>query len=344
MKNKELERSPSKGQGLTPPVELLDFLRVSKNLVLATHINPEGDALGSTIALGIALARLGKNIALYNRDRVPSFYKYLPGSESFSNSDFKKLIKEFMDSKGQIDGIVLLDCNTPERAEIEKPEDVPLVIIDHHETERDISAIKWILPQAPATGLMVYYLIKALEVTINYEMAVNLYTAIAIDTGTFRYGNTTPEALEVGSELIALGVKPELISEALYGSWTVNRFNLFRECLNSLEIIDGIAFSYVTEEMVRTTGSSPEDTENFSNFPLTIKDVKVSLLLRQIGPDKWKASLRSKGNIDVANIASSFGGGGHRNAAGAFIDGRLEEIKRSIIGVVKRFIGEGVKG
>ena len=333
----------------SPPEELLEFLRKAKALILATHINPEGDALGSTIALGIALERMGKRVGLYNRDGVPYFYNYLPGAEKFSNSDFKALIREFRDSTGKVDGIVLLDCNTPERAAIERPtvtsppgEDIPLVIIDHHEIETTTVAsppacglsravIKWILPQAPATGLMIYYLIKALAVKIDYEIAVNLYTAIAIDTGTFRYGNTTPEALEVAAELIELGVRPELIAEALYGSWTVNRFNLFRECLNTLEIIDGIAFSYVTEESLRSTGSSPEDTENFSNFPLTIKDVKVSVFLRQIGPDKWKASFRSKGNIDVAKIARSFGGGGHRNAAGAFIDGGLQEIKRLIL-------------
>ncbi len=319
---------------ISPPKEIIEFLKNSKNLVLATHINPEGDAIGSTIALGIALERLGKNTLLYNRDGVPYFYRFLPGHERFTNSDFKALRKGFQESRGPVNAVILLDCNTPERAAIEVPPDTTLLIIDHHEPsevfKKPASSIQWIEPSAPATGVMVYYLIKALGVEIDYEIAVNLYTAIAIDTGTFRYSNTTPASLQIASELLLLGVRPELVSEALYDSWSINRFKLLIECLNTLEIIDDIAITYVTEESFKKTGTSQEDTENFSNFPRMIRDVKVSVFLRQIGRDKWKASLRSKGDIDVREVAWFFGGGGHRNAAGFIIEGSLEEIKKKI--------------
>jgi len=318
---------------ISPPKEIIEFLKNSKNLILATHINPEGDALGSTIALSISLERLGKNTILYNRDGVPYFYRFLPGHERFSNSDFKTLTRDFQELRGPVDAVILLDCNTPERAGIEIPPDTTYIIIDHHEPVGGLPenrALEWIEPSAPATGVMVYYLIKALGVEIDYEIAVNLYTAIAIDTGTFRYSNTTPETLKLASELLSLGVKPEEISEALYDSWSINRFKLLIECLNTLELTDGIAITYVTEELFKKTGTSQEDTENFSNFPKIIKDVKVSVFLRQIGRDKWKASLRSKGDIDLREVAWSFGGGGHRNAAGFIIEGSLEEIKKKI--------------
>lgn len=338
-----------------PPDELINFLTRSKNLVLVTHINPEGDALGSTLALGMALERLGKKITFFDRDRVPEFYRFLPGAERFRDSDFKALLNDIKNSIGIIDAIILLDCNTPERAGIEVPLEIPLIVIDHHETERLAvsspvvtsapvggesnslsSIVKWIVPGAPATGVLIYYLIKALDIKIDYEMALNLYTAIAIDTGTFRYSNTTPEVLQIAAELLSIGVRPEMVSEALYDSWTTGRFRLLIECLNTLEIDSGIAITHVTEEDFKKTGTSSEDTENFSNFPRMIMDVKVSLFLRQIGPDKWKASLRSKGDINVAKIAERFGGGGHKNAAGFIIEGRLEDIKRLITEEVKR--------
>lgn len=333
-----------------PPEELVNFLIGSKNLVLVTHINPEGDALGSTLALGIALERLGKKITLFDRDRVPEFYRFLPGWQRFSNSDFKVLLNDIKNSIGIIDAIVLLDCNTPERAGIEVPEGVPLVVIDHHETERLAvsspvsSTVKWIVPGAPATGVLIYYLIRALNIKMDYEIALNLYTAIAIDTGTFRYSNTTPEVLQIAAELLSLGVRPEMVSEALYDSWTRGRFRLLIKCLNTLEIDSGIAITYVTEEDFKKTGTSSEDTENFSNFPRMIRDVKVSVFLRQTGPDKWKASLRSKGDINVAKIAEVFGGGGHKNAAGFIIEGRLEDIKRLIAEEVKKAMIEEVAG
>lgn len=319
---------------ISPPKEIIEFLKNSKNLILATHINPEGDAIGSTVALGIALERLGKNTLLYDRDGVPHFYRFLPGHERFFNSDFKTLIKGFQESRGPVDTIILLDCNTIERAAIEVPPDTTILIIDHHEPpeafKKPARAIPWIEPSAPATGVMVYYLIKALGVEIDYEIAVNLYTAIAIDTGTFRYSNTTPETLNLAAELLSKGVRPEQVSEALYDSWSINRFKLLIECLNTLEIIDGIAITYVTEESFKKTGTSQEDTENFSNFPRMIRDVKVSVFLRQIDANKWKASLRSKADIDVGEVARAFGGGGHRNAAGFIIEGSLEEIKKKI--------------
>lgn len=319
---------------MRPPEELIEFLKSAKALVLATHINPEGDALGSTIALSLALEEMGKRTALFNRDGVPYFYKFLPGWERFSNSDFNVLIEDFQSQNNRIDGVILLDCNSPERASIELPEDIPLVIIDHHgkspgDSGRP-STFEWIEPEAPATGVMVYHIINSLGVKIDYRIALNLYTAIAIDTGTFRYPNTTPESLIIAAELIKTGVKPEMVSQALYNNWTVNRFKLLIECLKSLEIKNGIAISVVTEEDFKKTQTSQEDTENFSNFPMVLKDVELSIFLRQIGPEKWKASLRSKADIDVAKIARRFKGGGHKNAAGFVIDGTLEEIKKNI--------------
>jgi len=179
--------------------------------------------------------------------------------------------------------------------------------------------------------MMVYYLIKELGATITREMATNLYAAIAIDTGTFRYRNTTPEVLRVCASLIDSGADPASIAEAMYETWSEKRFRLLVSVLNTLEIVDGVAFTHATEEMFRETGASPDETENFSNFPRMIGDVKVSAFFREMDGGYLKASLRSRGDTNVARIAEVFDGGGHRNAAGYKIKADLRTAKERLL-------------
>ncbi len=309
------------------PEEVIEFFKKGKGFIIATHINPEGDALGSSIALAMALERLGKKTILYDKDPVPYFYSYLPWSERFRNGDLNSIIES-----GSPDGIVLIDCNHPERAGIElMGKEYPFLIIDHHETERDTDAIKWIEPTAPATGVMVYYLISALGIEIDTDIAINLYTAIAVDTGTFRYSNTDAKTLEISAELLKKGVRPEVVSRALYENWTLERFCLLIEALKKLAFMDGIALTYVTQEDFKKTNTTSLDTENFSNFPRMVNNVEVSVFLREIENNKWKVSLRSKGKINVARISQEFNGGGHKEAAGFTIYGRIEDVKIEII-------------
>ncbi|MEW6214691.1 MAG: bifunctional oligoribonuclease/PAP phosphatase NrnA [Nitrospirota bacterium] len=323
---------------LVPPKDLLNFLRNEDNFLLATHVNPEGDAIGSTIALSMALETLGKNTVIYDRDIVPEFYRFLPGHERFINS--------ISNLKSQISNLILLDCNTLERAEIEGMRFKYSAVIDHHgpaplcgarpgteksTTHGDFGDIRWIEPKAAATGLMVFYLIKELGIKITREIAINLYSAISVDTGTFRYSNTTAEVLRVGAELIEAGASPAYISNHLYETWSEERFALLIMALNTLEIRGDVAITVVTKEMYQKTGAGPADTENFCNFPRMMKDVKVSALFREIDDNYWKVSLRSRGDINVAKVATVFDGGGHENAAGYKIMAELESAKESLL-------------
>jgi bifunctional oligoribonuclease and PAP phosphatase NrnA len=305
------------------PPELLSFLRQKDDFFIATHINPEGDALGSSLALSIALNAIGKNTVLFDRDGVPEFYRFLP--------DCEKIMKDYAGVQSLNLSLLLLDCNTPERAGIEGLTFRQSAVIDHHETESDFGDIRWIEPKAAATGLMIFYLIKALGVGISKEMAVNLYTAIAIDTGTFRFGNTTAEVLRVASELADAGAQPAHISGNLYEIWSEARFNLLRMALQTLEIKNKVAFTFVNRRMYRETGAGPEDTENFSSFPRIMKDIRISVFFREIDDDYWKVSLRSKGDINVASVASLFNGGGHKNAAGYFVRAPLKAAKEALL-------------
>lgn len=301
------------------PANLVKFLKEKDQFFIATHVNPEGDALGSSIALAMALNIIGKSTIVFDQDGVPEFYRFLPG--------YERIVRSYESLQTGELNLLLLDCNSLQRAGIEGLRFRNTAVIDHHETESDFGDVRWIEPKAAATGLMIYYLIRDLGVGITQEMAINLYTAIAIDTGTFRFGNTTGEVLRVAAELADAGAQPAFISGNLYETWSQARFNLLRLALQTLEMRDNIAFTYVNRDMFRKTGAGPEDTENFSSFPRIVRDVAVSVFFREIEENYWKVSMRSKGKINVATVAAFFDGGGHKNAAGYFIRAPLASAK-----------------
>jgi len=305
------------------PKELVAVLKKETVFLIATHFSPDGDAIGSALALSSALETMGKEVHVYNKDRVPELYKYMPGHKRF-RSGLKNAF-----AKNPV--LVLLDCNSPERAALEQCSFRRSVVIDHHQTETDFGDIRWVVPGAAATGYMIFSLIKAMGVSITRDIATNLYTAIAVDTGTFRYSNTSPEVLSGCAELINAGADPSHIAECLYDRWEKNRFELLVMTLNNLEIKNDVAMMYITKKMFQQTGTSSEDTENFSNFPRQVRTVKISAIFRDIGGGFWKASLRSKGNVDVAKIAELYGGGGHRNAAGFKTRGSLKAVKENFL-------------
>ncbi len=304
------------------PKSLISAISREKVFLLATHISPDGDALGSCLALAEALALLGKKVHIYDRDPVPEPYQFMPGHKKCKSTMGNLLKKEPL--------LVLLDCNSPERAALEGYSFRKSAVIDHHETESPFGDVRWIERTAAATGLMVFYLIKALHIRITKSMATNLYTAIAVDTGTFRYSNTSADVLRASAELVEAGAQPGAIAEHLYERWKKNRFDLLNLCMGTLEIRNSIALVHVTVEMFKKTGTGESDTENFANVPRMIDSVVISALIRETDNGRWKVSMRSKGTANVAKIAAAYGGGGHRNAAGFRIKTDLETLKRTL--------------
>jgi phosphoesterase RecJ-like protein len=305
------------------PKRISQIIKTEKFFVIAVHVNPDGDALGSALALSIALESAGKKTVVYSRDPIPGFYRFLPGYERVTSR-----LGNITRNKPLL---FLLDCNDPERAALEDYTFGRSIVIDHHETEKNFGDIKWINPKAAATGLMIYYLIGSLGISFNRDIATNLYAAISVDTGTFRYSNTSSELFKVGAALVKLGADPGQIADNLYETWAQNRFKLLALALQTLEINKNIATTYVTQNMLKKTRTKPEDTEHFSNFPRMIKTVKISLFFRERSRGTWKVSLRSKGDVDVASIAERFGGGGHKNAAGCLMRGTFSSVKNKAI-------------
>jgi phosphoesterase RecJ-like protein len=245
--------------------------------------------------------------------------------------------------------LMLIDCNDPDRIGLEKKQQsssvedlkkalaggMPAIVIDHHQTQRPFGNVKWIEPNAAATGLMVFYLIRALGITITPEMATNLYAAIVVDTGNFRFENATSAVFRAGAELIDCGARPHIIYRGIYESWSDNRFKLYLKVIESLEIRDDVVFSLVTGKMFEETSTSADDTENFVSFPRILKNINVSVMFREIGRDEYKVSLRSKDDLNVARIAELLEGGGHRNAAGCTIKADIETAKALIFEKIK---------
>ncbi len=322
---------------MLPPTELLDFLKKEDRFVIATHISPDGDGLGSAIALSMAIQKIGKEAILLCKDPVPRQCKFLPGQEKFIELEqFTVHGLRFTDFKN----LILVDCNDIDRISTEESQISNLkfqisAIIDHHESEKPFGDIRWVAPEAAATGLMIFYIIRELGIEISEDMAVNLYAAIAVDTGNFRYENTTHEVFSVAAELKKAGARTHVIYRELFESWSEGRFNLFMKVLNTLERKDGIAVVRVTEKMFEETATSPDDTEHFVDFPRIMKDVKVSILFREIEDNYYKLSLRSKDDINVARVAEAFGGGGHKNAAGCRIRADFETAKVAILEKLK---------
>ncbi len=318
---------------LIPPEELINFLKNGDRFVLATHESPDGDGLGSVIALSMALRNLGKKTILICKDAIAGQYSFLPGREDFiTPQQFVLNMSDYRDYTN----LLLLDCNNIKRISNElSPSDLNNIqktaVIDHHEIRSEFGDIRWIVPDSPATGLMVYEIIRQLGMKISREMAINLYAALAVDTGNFSYENTDAYVLRIASELVAAGAIPHMIHRELFESWSDGRFSLFLKVLNTMHRQDGISIVRVDKEMFEETSTSEADTENFVEFLRIIKGVKVSVLFREIERGYYKLSLRSKGNIDVARVAAEFGGGGHKNAAGCKIRADFETAKREII-------------
>lgn len=310
------------------------LVREKSRFLIVSHVNPDADAVGSILALGLALRNIGKKVVIYNRGGVPQILRFLPGSHLVRSS--------LTDISSGFHATFVLDCADMDRAGDEFQEYLgsdgcgTTVLIDHHETNSSSADLSLLDPDSSSTGMIVYSLLKELSFRITPDIAENIYTTIVSDTGSFGYSNTSPETFRVAAELVELGASPAETSQALFESEPLRKLKLLGFVLPTLEITeDGhIAWVMVDRAMYEATGASREDTDGMVNFPRSIDGVRVAVLFRDEGDDnnpEWKVSLRSKGETNVARVAKEFGGGGHRQAAGCTVAGEFEQVKRRVI-------------
>ncbi|MBI5056205.1 MAG: bifunctional oligoribonuclease/PAP phosphatase NrnA [Nitrospirae bacterium] len=314
---------------------LLNVLRQNKSFILVGHINPEGDAIGSVLALALGLKQMGKKeIYALSKDGVPEILKFLPSAKSIKQTQPKK----------EVDVLCIVDCNTLDRTGFKELKAKKTVIIDHHippddaersELYKKLSA-SVIDPGAAATGILIYKLLTALKITIDKNIATNLYTALLVDTGGFRYSNTSPESLRIACHLIQAGAQPWSIAKELFESIPFKSMKLLGLSLATIDTKDGIAWITTTADMFKKTGTTAEDSEDFVDFPRKVKGIEAAVFFREDDKDVFKLSLRSKGRVNVEKIAKSFGGGGHFAAAGCRIKGPLKEVQKKVFAAIKK--------
>lgn len=310
---------------MKPPLKLLNLIRNGTSFLIVCHINPEADAIGSCIALALGLKRLGKKAFILSRDPLPDSLVFLPASH---------LVRTKPPARPS-DTLLIVDCNSPERTGFSTLSARAAAIIDHHVptpgvTRRSFNSellVNFIEPEASAAGELVYSILHALRVPIDRRIATNLFTSIYSDTGGFRYANTSPESLRISSRLIEAGADPWRITREVYENVPFRSMKLLALALSTLEKKGPVAWFTIDQRMLKMTGSSAQDTEDFANFPRSIKGIEVAVFFRQEAKDLYKISLRSKGKVDVQKIASKLGGGGHSGAAGCRLRGGLKTVQ-----------------
>lgn len=295
--------------------------------MVASHISPEGDAVGSALAMGLGLRELGKYSKVFFHDNIPQVLQFLAGA--------KDVVHKVGDDE-IFDAVIVVDCGQLDRLgdNFKAIKNKGKIInIDHHITNDNFGDINVVVHEASAAGEIVYDLLTAMDVRITKDIAQNIYTSILSDTGSFRYSCTTAHALMAAGEMLKAGVDPWDISQRVYESYPAKRFKLLGMVLNTLDVSeDGkIATLVVTLDMLKKADADKDLTDGFVNFARAIDGVEVGILFREAKQGEYKMSFRSRGNIDVAEIGGLFGGGGHKNAAGCNVKGTLDEVKDKIL-------------
>jgi bifunctional oligoribonuclease and PAP phosphatase NrnA len=314
--------------GMKAPEDLLRRIRQGNRFLLTSHINPDGDAIGSELGLARLLRGVGKGAVIWNRDPTPTVYRPLPGSERIHVGEEPPAGFPEM-----FDAIIVLECPSLDRTGIEAHlGERPVINIDHHLGNQCYGAVNWVDSAAPAVGEMVYRLAQGLKLSLEPEVASSLYLTLVTDTGGFRFSNATPAAFEAAAALVRDGAQPEQVAQWLYESQPLGVVRLLGEMLQSLQIhADGrIASGRLTREMFAKAGASPGDSEGLIDSIRSIAGVDAVALIRELEEGGHKVSLRSRGEVDVEKIARHHGGGGHRNAAGFTMEGAGEDVRRQV--------------
>jgi len=311
--------------------DIIQAIRNGKQFLITAHVRLDGDALGSELAIYLMLKDLGKEAVVYNQDRTPERYQFLPAARN---------IVHHIGNIEQYDTCIVLDCSDLTRVG-DEAENIgkikKLINIDHHFSNNGFCSLKMLDSKASSTGELVFRLMKAMNVKMTRDICTNLYAAIITDTGSFRYASTTKETFLAAGDLVGDGASPQRIAENIYESDSPARLKLLARALStlSLDLESRVGSMVVTQKDLMETGAAWEHTEGFVDIPRTVRGIEVSVLYTQRGDNHYKLSLRSKARVNVEKVAKQFGGGGHIHASSCWMKGDIETIKSQIIQAVR---------
>jgi len=319
------KKSPKSVSASAKYGDVVRLVRSKQSFVLATHVNPDGDGLGAQSALFMALRKLGKKVQVVNHDPLPKRFDYLPFASYYRCSD----------SIPDHEVCFVLDAGSFSRIRegVRRSEFKTLVNVDHHFSNDSYGDYNLVLPEASATGEVVYHLIKALKVPVDKGIAESVYTSIVTDTGGFRYSNTTPHVLRLAAELVDAGADAQKVSERIFAGISRESMELTRLSLGTVVTHEKGRIGVMTLSLAdfQKSGASEDDTDNLINFVRKLETVEIAVFLKERPDGQIKLSLRSSSDVNVANIAEQFGGGGHAYAAGAVLRGPLNRALAEVL-------------
>jgi len=308
-------------------------LREGRSFILTSHARPDGDSIGSTLALAFALDAIGKTVRVVGHDVVPAPYRTFPGTDRI-------VLTDRVD--GAADAAVLLECSDLSRPDVAGLDRYRVINVDHHVGNELYGAVNWFDPTAAACGEMVADIIDALGVPWTREIAAHLYLAISTDTGSFRYGPITARTFEACRRIAETGVDLSRLSRQIFDSFGVGRVLLIGKLLNAMELHHGrrLAILFLDDALLASCGATLDDSEGLVNLPLAAQEVVAVALFKRQASGTFRVSLRSKADVDVRAVADRWGGGGHKNAAGCTLTGDYDVLKRTMIEAVGEAIGQ----
>jgi len=302
--------------------EVLKHIEQRNRFLLTSHARPDGDAIGSALACGQILRSMGKEAEVVLRDGVPRIYQPLPHAN-------KVLQTERVN--GDYEAAIVLECDSIQRTRLLGLENRFLINIDHHVSGRPFAHVNWIDPKAVATAEMVYRLAREASVRITPDIATCLYTAVLTDTGSFMFEGTNEHTFALARELVLAGADPAHCARSIYFGHSTAKMRLLGAALSDLHREGPLAWISVTQEQMQRYHAKEEDCEGLVNYALSIQDVEVALFFRELPDGRFRVSLRSKGELNVAKVAEHFGGGGHQCASGCALDGPLPQAAARIL-------------
>ena len=307
---------------------VVSAIRARKSFVLTSHARPDGDAIGSQMALGLALESIGKTVRWVDHDAAPLPYRHFPSVERIEVSPA---------FTGEVDAVIVMECNTLARPEVGGLDGRFVINIDHHGGNTLYGDVNWYDESACAVCEMTAEIIDALGVKWTPEIATHLYLGISTDTGSFRHANITARTFELCRRIADTGLSISTLAGQIFDSFSIGRVKLLGAMLHAMELHfnNRLAILYYDEALLAEYGATQDDTDGLVNMPLGAKDVQVVVLIKKQSAGEFRVSLRSKGDVDVRAVAQQYNGGGHRNAAGCNMPGTLDDVKRALIDALK---------
>lgn len=321
---------------------ILKLIHAKHNILVTSHLDPDGDSVCSELALGFFLEKIGKRYEILNQGEIPSRYLFLDKDRKIKCVSGES--NDLLSSDFKPDLAIVLECSHLERAgEVKKvmPEDSPIINLDHHPDNTFYGEINYVDPCASATGEIIYEILKIAKFPLDSAISTLLYVAILTDTGRFRFSNTTSHCLRICAELLKLGVDPQFVTNQIYFNHSPNSLQLLGVTLRNLELLPpGVCFLTINQKMLTDFEVNSPDTEGFVDYSLFLYGAKIGALFLETKEGITKVSLRSQNTVDVGFLAKSFGGGGHKNAAGFSSKEPIPILKERVLEATLKILGE----